>query len=171
MQPRSTSPPPPVSPMFSARSATQYQKESGDGVLFNFGASSLLARQIIEGAPADLFISADELKMDQLQQRGLIVKKSRAKHPLEHARDRRSERQRAEDRLGEGSRRSLDPQRRRRGAAERSRRHLREGVPAQAEGLGPHHVQARFRPTTSVPRSRPSSPAMSRPASSTRPTR
>jgi molybdate transport system substrate-binding protein len=56
---------------------TQYQKDSGDTVLFNLGASSLLARQIQEGAPADLFISADELKMDQLQQRGLIVKKSR----------------------------------------------------------------------------------------------
>jgi molybdate transport system substrate-binding protein len=46
-------------------------------VLFNFGASSTLARQIQEGAPADLFISADELKMDQLAQRGLVVKKSR----------------------------------------------------------------------------------------------
>ena len=46
-------------------------------VLFNFGASSMLVRQIQEGAPADLFISADELKMDQLAQRGLIVKKSR----------------------------------------------------------------------------------------------
>ena len=37
----------------------------------------MLVRQIQEGAPADLFISADELKMDQLAQRGLIVKKSR----------------------------------------------------------------------------------------------
>ncbi len=55
----------------------RYQKESGDTVLFNFGASNLLARQIIEGAPADLFISADETKMDQLQQRGFIVTKSR----------------------------------------------------------------------------------------------
>jgi len=55
----------------------QYQKDTGAGVLFNFGASSLLARQIMEGAPADLFISADELKMDQLQQRGFIVNKSR----------------------------------------------------------------------------------------------
>ncbi len=54
-----------------------YEKQSGDALLFNFGASSTLARQIQEGAPADLFISADELKMDQLQQRGLIVKKSR----------------------------------------------------------------------------------------------
>jgi len=57
--------------------APAYEKQSGDTVLFNFGASSMLARQIQEGAPADLFISADELKMDQLQQRGLIVKKSR----------------------------------------------------------------------------------------------
>jgi molybdate transport system substrate-binding protein len=54
--------------------AAQY----GRPVLFNFGASSMLARQIQEGAPADVFISADELKMDQLAQRGLIVRKSRA---------------------------------------------------------------------------------------------
>src|SRR5256885_10989413 len=57
--------------------APAYEKQSGDAIVFNFGASSTLARQIQEGAPADLFISADELKMDQLQQRGLIVKKSR----------------------------------------------------------------------------------------------
>jgi len=54
-----------------------YQKESGDTLLFNFGASSTLARQLVEGAPGDVFISADELKMDQLQQHGLIDKKSR----------------------------------------------------------------------------------------------
>jgi molybdate transport system substrate-binding protein len=48
-----------------------------DAIVFNFGASSTLARQIIEGAPADVFISADELKMDQLAVRGLVIKKSR----------------------------------------------------------------------------------------------
>ena len=57
--------------------ASRYEKQTGDVVLFNLGASSMLARQIQEGAPADLFISADELKMDELQQRGLIVKRSR----------------------------------------------------------------------------------------------
>lgn len=49
-----------------------YEKQSGTHVAFNFGASSLLERQIEEKAPADIFFSADEAKMDQLQQRGLI---------------------------------------------------------------------------------------------------
>jgi molybdate transport system substrate-binding protein len=57
--------------------APAYERGSGDALIFNFGASSTLARQIQEGAPADLFISADESKMDQLQQRGLIVRSSR----------------------------------------------------------------------------------------------
>lgn len=53
--------------------ATEYQREHGDVIAFNFGASSILARQIQEGAPADLFISADEIRMDQLEQHGLII--------------------------------------------------------------------------------------------------
>src|SRR5579875_259570 len=39
----------------------------------SFAGSSALARQIEAGAPADLFVSADEDWMDALQQRGLIV--------------------------------------------------------------------------------------------------
>src|SRR3984893_8374030 len=50
-----------------------YEKESGDKLQFNFGASSMLARQIEEGAPADLFFSADEAKMDALQKKGLLL--------------------------------------------------------------------------------------------------
>lgn len=50
-----------------------YEKESGDTLQFNFGASSLLARQIEEGAPADLFFSADEAKMDALEKKDLLL--------------------------------------------------------------------------------------------------
>src|SRR5690242_3221387 len=49
-----------------------YEKQSGDKIAFNFAASSTLARQIEEGAPADIFFSADEAKMDTLQKQGLI---------------------------------------------------------------------------------------------------
>src|SRR4029077_15870442 len=50
-----------------------YEKQSGDKLQFNFGASSTLARQIEEGAPADLFLSADEAKMDMLEKKGLLL--------------------------------------------------------------------------------------------------
>lgn len=43
----------------------------------SFAASSTLARQIEQGAPADLFLSADEPWMDFLGTRGLIVTSSR----------------------------------------------------------------------------------------------
>ncbi|HEY2322385.1 MAG TPA: molybdate ABC transporter substrate-binding protein [Thermoanaerobaculia bacterium] len=54
-----------------------YEKQTGDTLLFNLGASSMLARQIQEGAPTDVFISADEAKMDQLQRQHLLVNASR----------------------------------------------------------------------------------------------
>lgn len=57
--------------------APAYEKRSGDKILLNFGASSLLARQIEEGAPADVFFSADEAKMDALEKKGLIVSPTR----------------------------------------------------------------------------------------------
>jgi len=58
--------------------AAGYEKQTGDRVLFNFAASSTLARQIELGAPADLFLSADEAKMDALQKRGLVDVRTRA---------------------------------------------------------------------------------------------
>ncbi|HXT39149.1 MAG TPA: molybdate ABC transporter substrate-binding protein [Candidatus Angelobacter sp.] len=57
--------------------AAVYEKRSGDKVVFSFGASSTLARQIEEGAPADIFFSADEAKMDGLEKKGLILKGTR----------------------------------------------------------------------------------------------
>jgi len=46
--------------------------------VLSFAGSSALARQIEAGAPADLFISADEDWMDAVQQKGLIVPGTRA---------------------------------------------------------------------------------------------
>jgi molybdate transport system substrate-binding protein len=57
--------------------AAAYEKQTGDRIVFNFGASSTLARQIEEGAPADIFFSADEAKMDGLEKKGLILKETR----------------------------------------------------------------------------------------------
>lgn len=57
--------------------AATYEQETGDRPVLNLGASSTLARQIQEGAPADLFLSADEPKMDGLERRGLLVPGSR----------------------------------------------------------------------------------------------
>ena len=57
--------------------AAAYEKQSGDKISFNFAASSLLARQITEGAPADIFFSADETRMDDLEKAGLIVPETR----------------------------------------------------------------------------------------------
>jgi molybdate transport system substrate-binding protein len=46
--------------------AERYEKKSGETVVLNFGASSILATQIVNGAPADLFISADESQMNRV---------------------------------------------------------------------------------------------------------
>jgi molybdate transport system substrate-binding protein len=57
--------------------APAYEKASGDKLVFNLGASSMLARLIREGAPADVFLSADEAQMDGLEKAGLLVPGSR----------------------------------------------------------------------------------------------
>ncbi len=50
---------------------------TGRPVVFSYGASSAIARQIESAAPADVFISADSDWMDYVQKRGLIVVASR----------------------------------------------------------------------------------------------
>src|ERR1043166_5444302 len=53
--------------------AAEYEKEGGDRLVLNLGASRKLARQIEEGAPADLFLSADEAKMNSLEKKKLLL--------------------------------------------------------------------------------------------------
>jgi molybdate transport system substrate-binding protein len=57
--------------------AKTYERSSGDKLHFNLGASSMLARQIKLGAPADVFFSADDAKMDDLAKDDLIVTATR----------------------------------------------------------------------------------------------
>lgn len=57
--------------------AADYEKSSGDKIVFNFAASNTLDMQIKAGAPADLFFSADTAKMDDLDKQSLLVKESR----------------------------------------------------------------------------------------------
>jgi molybdate transport system substrate-binding protein len=66
--------------VFAAASLTDVLQEVGDGftaqtavpIKFSFAASSTLAKQIENGAPADVFFSADVEWMDYLQSRKLI---------------------------------------------------------------------------------------------------
>jgi molybdate transport system substrate-binding protein len=75
---------PPIT-VFAAASLTNVLQELGDGftkqtsvpVRFSFAASSALARQIENGAPADVFFSADLEWMDYLQTRNLIQRGTR----------------------------------------------------------------------------------------------
>lgn len=53
--------------------APSFQAATGHTLRFNFGASGALARQIKEGAPADVIFSADELRVDQLEKAGLLL--------------------------------------------------------------------------------------------------
>ncbi|MGE0660019.1 MAG: molybdate ABC transporter substrate-binding protein [Reyranellaceae bacterium] len=49
-----------------------WSAESGGGIVGNYAASSALARQIEQGAPIDVFLSADLAWMDYLETKNLI---------------------------------------------------------------------------------------------------
>jgi molybdate transport system substrate-binding protein len=71
--------------VFAAASLTNVLQDLGDGftaqtsipVRFSFAASSALAKQIENGAPADVFFSADIEWMDYLQEHNLIQRATR----------------------------------------------------------------------------------------------
>jgi molybdate transport system substrate-binding protein len=55
----------------------RYQRITGRKVIASYGGSDTLAKQIEDGAPADIFISADNDWMDYLATSGLIKPKTR----------------------------------------------------------------------------------------------
>ena len=57
--------------------SAEWMRRSGQRVVISYAASSALARQIEQSAPADIFISADREWMDYLQQRKCIDPASR----------------------------------------------------------------------------------------------
>jgi molybdate transport system substrate-binding protein len=58
--------------------AGQWQRETGKKVVVSYAASNTLIKQIEQGAPADIFISADLDWMDYGQQKGLIKPDTRS---------------------------------------------------------------------------------------------
>lgn len=57
--------------------ASDWQAETGKKPVISFAATSALAKQIEQGAEADIFISADQAWMDYLAERNLIAPGSR----------------------------------------------------------------------------------------------
>src|SRR6476660_2434065 len=57
--------------------AEEYGENGARKVYFNFAASNVLARQIVNGAPVDLFISADEEQMRVVEKAGLVAEGTR----------------------------------------------------------------------------------------------
>lgn len=52
--------------------AAQFSQDTGHAVTISYAGSNTLAKQIIEGAPADVFISANAEWMDQVEKAGLV---------------------------------------------------------------------------------------------------
>lgn len=57
--------------------AAPFARTTGHEVVHVYAGTSTLARQIEQGAPADVFVAANELWMDHLHARGLIAEESR----------------------------------------------------------------------------------------------
>ncbi len=58
--------------------AAEFQAETGNTVTISYAGSNALAKQIIEGAPADIFLSAAVNWMDEVEKAGLVVDGTRS---------------------------------------------------------------------------------------------
>ncbi len=56
----------------------EFEKQSGTKVVFSFGSTGMLTRQISNGAPMDVFASANVSFVDDLEKQGLIIPDTRA---------------------------------------------------------------------------------------------
>ena len=54
-----------------------FEQETGTTVIFSFGSTGLLAKQIEQGAPFDVFAAANLTFLDKLRDRGLVIDDSR----------------------------------------------------------------------------------------------
>ena len=57
--------------------AEAYEKASGEQIVLNLGSSNTIARQIVAGAPTDVFISADVRQMKRIEDAGLVDPRDR----------------------------------------------------------------------------------------------
>ena len=57
--------------------AAAHRAAGGAPVTFNFAGSNVLARQIVNGAPVDVFVSADEVQMEVVTRAGLVAQGTR----------------------------------------------------------------------------------------------
>ncbi len=58
--------------------AAEFEAATGHGVTISYGGSNALAQQILQGAPADIFVSAAVDWMDVVEEAGLVVPGTRA---------------------------------------------------------------------------------------------
>ena len=58
--------------------AQSFQQATGDRVTISYAGSNALAQQILQGAPADIFISASTEWMDEVEKGGDLVEGTRA---------------------------------------------------------------------------------------------
>jgi molybdate transport system substrate-binding protein len=58
--------------------AADFRASTGHAVTISYAGSNALAKQILEGAPADIFLSAAVVWMDEVEAAGLVVSGARA---------------------------------------------------------------------------------------------